>query len=856
MISWHSLSFQEGAKILKTDINKGLSEKEVKIRQKRFGKNLIPEEDSFSSFKIFLEQFQSPLIYILVIAGIITLIIGKWTDTIVIFLSVLISSIFGFFEEYKVARTLRKLKKILKTKAVVLRDGIKKVVCQEEIVPGDIIFISRGNRVPADGRLISAENLQISEAFLTGEWFPSFKKTKSLPKEISLADRENMIYQGSLVEEGEGKAIVTATGTQTEAGKIAFLIKETKREKTPLQKKLIEFSKIVGIFIGALAGVLFFIGFLRGIDLLEMFETAVAIAVGGIPEALPIVMIVILAVGMERILKKKGLVRRLNSVETLGSAEIILFDKTKTLTKGKMAPAEVLAKDKNLALKIAVLANEAFIENPKDAPRFWKIRGSPTDIALIEAGKKEGIFKIELEKKSQELAKVPFSSVWKYQISFRKEKEKIFLYITGAPERILEKSREKEKWRKLLEELTKKGRRVVGTGYREISAQEFQLSKDFHQLAKDLEFSGLIAFKDPLREEVPEAIKICRLAGITPVMVTGDHRLTAKAVAQEIGLDIKEKDILEGKELDKLSEEELFQKLEKIKVYARVEPKHKVRIVRAWQRKGKVVAMIGDGVNDAPALKKANIGVALGSGTEVAKDISDLVLLNDSFEIIIKAIEEGRIILDNIRKGITYVMANSFASAIIVGGATVLGWPLPILAVQILWNNIVEDSLPNLAYAFEPGEKGIMRRKPTALSTSLLTREMKILIFATGTIYQSIALLLFWILWGIFGFALEYVRTMVFGVLVVNTAFVIFSYKSLRQNIFNYNLFSNKILNLSAIIVLLFFVASIYLPPFQIILKTSPLSFGSWLILIAISLASVALIEATKFYFIKKGRVE
>ncbi len=853
---WHNLSWEATVKMLDSDFREGLSKKEAKARQEKFGKNLIPKEESFSSLKIFLEQFKSPLIYILVIAGIVTFVLGKRTDSLVIFIAIFINAIFGFWEENKTSKILQRLKTILKTKATVLRDGQKIEILQEELVPGDIMYLKAGDKVPADGRLIETENLKVSEAVLTGEWIPSPKTTKTLPAETPLADRENMVYMGSLIEEGSGRAICTETGPRTEAGKIALLVKETKEEKTPLQKKLSGFGKAIGILIGIICLFVFIGGILRKGNPLEMFEASVAIAVGGIPEALPVVMTVILAIGMDKILKKRGLIRRLASVETLGSTQIICFDKTRTLTQGRMELAKIISQDESLALKIAVLCNEAFIENPKEPKEHWKIQGSPTDKALLKAGIKKGALKPELEKESSEIAFAPFNSINKYLLSLRKENGKYFLYISGAPEKILERSLNKEKWQKELQNLTKKGLRVIGVGYKEIKNHKSK-SNNLNELADDFTFVGLLALKDPLRPDVKEAIKVCQSAGMRPILVTGDHKLTAVSIAREVGFKIKEENVLEGKDLDKISDEKLEKIFKKIQVYARVEPKHKLRIIRLWQKKNKVVAMTGDGVNDAPALKKADIGIALGSGTEVAKESSDLVLLDDSFSVIIKTIEQGRVVLDNLRKAISYILADSFTSAILIGFAKIIfGWPLPILPVQILWNNFVEDTLPDIAYSFEPKEKDVMKRKPDSPKTPLLTREMKVLIFGTGLIDEFLTLILFWYLWRHLGLNLDYVRTMIFGTISLDTAFVIYCYKNLRKNIWQINPFSNKWLNISSIVVFAAFASAVYLPPLQSILHTVPLGIKSWLILTIIGIVSMLLIEITKWYFISRHEIE
>ncbi len=853
---WHSHSAEEVVKTLNADLEKGLTTEEVETRRKKYGPNALPEEKISSKIGLFISQFKSPLIYILVIAGIITLILGKWTDSIVIFMAVLINAIFGFWEESKTSNILEKLKKVLETRTIVLRDGHKLEILQEELVPGDIILLRAGDKVPADARLLEGKNLKIDESILTGEWIPAAKHPNILQESTPLADRDNMVYMGCLVEDGEGKAVVVGTGIETEAGKIAALVRESKEEKTPLQQKLVGFSRVIGITISVICLFIFIGGILRRGDLLEMFETAVAIAVGGIPEALPVVMTVVLTIGMERILRKKGLIRRLSSVETLGSAQIICFDKTKTLTEGKMEVTKIVAQDTDTALKIAVLCNEAFIENPEDPPDSWKIIGSPTDKALLAAGRNKGISRAELEKRSTEISRQPFDAVHKYMLSLRKEKEETVLYISGAPERLLNKSINSNYYEKKLNVLTQKGLRVIGVGYKKISDEDVH-NLNLNDLANELTFAGFFGLRDSIRKDVKEAIQVCQFAGMKPIMITGDHRLTARVIAREVGIEVGEENIIEGSELDSLTDAEFEKRLEKIKIYARSEPQHKMRVIESWQKKGMVVGMTGDGVNDAPALKKADIGIALGSGTEVAKESSDLVLLNDSFGIIVKSIEEGRVILDNLRKAIAYVLADSFCSVILVGVATIImGWPLPILPVQILWNNFVEDSLPNIAYSFEPEEEDVMQRKPSPSKSPLLNREMKVLIFGTGLLDQFLALGLFWFTWKHLGLDLDYARTMVFGAICIDTAFVVYCYKSLRKNIWKINLFSNKWLNIASVVVFVTYALAVYLPPLQKVLHTVPLGVLSWLVLILIGITSMFLVELTKWYFISRHRTD
>lgn len=862
---WHSLAPQDVVKILNTDLEKGLTEKEVEMRQK-FGRNELPQEKPLSRLRILFDQLKSPLIYILIIAGIITLALKEFTDSIVIFAAVALNVVVGYVQESKASNTLRELKKVLKVKATVFREEQEKEIPQEELVAGDIIILKTGNKVPADGRLIEAWNLKTNEAPLTGEWLAAEKTTKKLIPGTPLADRDNMVYMGTLIEDGGGKAIVTAIGQKTEIGKVAGLIKKTKEDKTPYQKRIARFSKIIGIAITVIAVAIFVEGILAGRNFAEMFITAVAVAVAAIPEGLPVAMTVILALGMQRILKRKGLVRKLVSAETLGSTSIIATDKTLTLTEGKMQLSEVRGGDNKLILKIAVLANEAFVENPQDRPRSWKIRGRPTDRALVSGAAEAGFYQPQLEKEFPKIAEISFNAQNKYIAILRKSRQGKILYVAGAPEKIIERSNRikgKEGQKKLtqkgvlrlnqeLEKMTGKGLRVVALAYKNVQKEELR-----PEMVKDLIFTGFIGLKDPLRKEVQEAFKICQRAGMRPIIVTGDHLLTAKAVARELGLDIKRESIMLGTELDQLSDQELEKKLKNIHVFARVEPSHKLRIVEAWQKKNQVVAMTGDGINDAAALKKADIGVALGSGTDVAKEVSDLVLLDDNFSVIVAAVEEGRAILDNIRKVITYLLSDSFTEIILIGTAIIAKIPLPISAVQILWVNLLEDGFPNIALAFEPKEKDLMKQAPMNHHISLLTREMKVLIFVIGIFTDLVLLGIFFWLYNQNGASrLDYIRTMIFAALTIDSLFYVFSCKSLRKSLWKINIFSNKFLVAAWAFGILFLLAGIYLPVFQNLLKTVPLGWRDWGILSVLGLINLIAIEGAKYYFIARHETD
>ena len=861
-IFWHNLNIEKIARLLKTDVEDGLSEKEVKEKRKKLGSNKLPEDKPLPWFKTYLNQFRSPLIYILIIAGIITLALGDLKDTAIIFGAVFLNTVIGFFQENKASKILSELKKIVKIKSYVIRDGNERELEQSELVPGDIFLLNAGDRVPADGRLIKVHNLKINESSLTGEWISADKKTEVLPGDTPLADRDNMAYMGCLVEEGWGKAIVTKTGQRTEIGKVAAMVKETKEEKTPYQKKISNLSKIIGILIVFLSILIFILGTVFNRDPFEMFLTAVAVAVAAIPEGLPVAITVILALGMQRILKKQGLVRKMIAAETLGSTSIIATDKTGTLTEAKMKVDKIYPEKNNvLALKIVTLCNEAFIENPEEALERQVVRGKPTEKALLLAGMQAGLNKKDLEKDQPEIDKLPFDPVYKYSATLHrlKEKENI-LYVMGAPEIILAKSKfldingKKEKLseirikelEKKIDEFTRKGQRVLAASYKKFRGHELEESA-----VNDLIFVSLIALHDPLRKEVKEAIRICRSAGMKPIIVTGDHKLTAQAIAGELGLPAREENSIEGWELEKLDDEEFKKRLKDIEIYARVEPAQKLRIVRAWQEKGEVVAMTGDGINDALALKQADIGLALGSGTDVAKEASDLILLTDNFSIIVAAVEEGRVIIDNVRKTVTLLISQCFTEIILVGASIIGGFPLPILPAQILWENLIEGSPQGVALAFEPKEKGVMERKPEDPKSPLLTKEMKTIIFGFGIITDFVLLGLFLLLLKK-GLPLVEIRTIIFAALAIDTFFYAFSCKNLRKNIWQYNPFSN--LYLIGFIIFSFFMLliAIYIPFFQNLLKTVPLNLFDWLLLLGLGVLNLILIEITKWYFIAK----
>ena len=886
--NWHSLPLGEIFKGLKANLN-GLTQKEAEKRLKKYGLNKLPEEKPPSKLRLFLEQLKSPLVYILLIAGLVTLFLGDYSDAVVIFGAVLLNTFVGYFQEKKAGQALRTLKKVLQAKTIVIRNGREIEVSQKNIVPGDIIFLRAGDKVSADARIIEAHNLKVSESALTGEWLAANKKIGQLSEGTPLADRDNMVYMGTNVESGWGRAVVVNTALETEIGQVAQMIHEAEEKKTPYQRRLSRFSKIIGIIIIFISSAIFIEGMISGGKFVEMFTTAIAIAVAAIPEGLPVAMTVILALGMQRILKRKGLVRRLASAETLGSTSIILTDKTGTLTEAKMEVAgiftgnkELFSNGKNfsekinhngkeshiLALKIAALCNESFIENFEEPMAKWVIRGRPTEKALLLAGIQAGLSKKDLEKEQPRIDQLLFDPTYKYAASLHKlDQKNNILYLIGSPEKTLgmcsyldidgEKKNlllaDFKKLEEKYERLTKNGLRVLGVAYRQ--TQDQGIDKDKEANLKEMTFVGFFALHDPIRKSTKRVIETCRLAGMKPIIVTGDHRLTAQTVAEKLGFKIKKNNILEGEELSKTSDKELEKKLKNIQIYARVEPAQKLRIVQAWQRTGEVVAMTGDGINDAPALRQADIGLALGSGTDVAKEVSDLILLTDNFSIIVAAVEEGRAIIDNIRKVITYLLSDSFSEVILVGTSLLFGWPLPILAGQILWVNLIEDGPMSLCLAFEPKEKDIMETRPQDYGSFLLTKEMKALIFIIGLITDFFLLGLFFYLLKFSGYEISHIRSIIFAGLTIDSLFYIFSCRSLKHNLWKINPFSNKSLIIAWLFGLLMLLTAIYLPPLQKLLKTVPLNFFDWLLLMGLGLLNLVLIEITKYHFISKNRI-
>jgi len=871
----HLLPISEVQLLLNTE-KQGLTGIDAKERIRTHGLNKLPDKKKLSVVALFFRQFKNPLIYILFAAFVISLLTSHWVDAIIVSVVIYVSSVIGFFQEYKAGQALERLNKLIRYDVKVLRDGIPISISHEQIVPGDVVLISSGDKIPADARLIEVSNFSTIEASLTGESLPLSKHLDPLPDGTPLAERKNMIYAGTVAASGNARAIVIATGINTELGNIATMVQSTEEEQTPLQVQLLVFGKWLGIILVVINVIIFAVGIFTGIPLLEMFMTAVAVVVSAVPEGLIPAMTVILTVGMNKLVKKNGLVRKLVAAETLGSVTVICADKTGTLTQGEMRTDRFIAYDAILhgepdstsmhpdikkLLEISVACNAGFIHIKKNGD--VDATGNPTDRALLLAGHDLGIDRNSLLLISPVLAEIPFGSEHKFMATLHgtSEKGKKIIYVKGAPEKILSFSNfylnngatfpmqevDKNKIKTSYQELTSKGLRVIGLGIK---------NPDEHQLSladmKDMVFAGLVAFRDPLRPEVVGAIQQCRAAGIKPVMITGDHKHTAATIANELGMEVGADEVIEGSELDTLSDEELSSRVGKIKVFARVEPKHKSKIVSAFQQNGEVVAMTGDGVNDSPALKKSNIGVAMGSGTDISKDVADLVLLDDNFNTIVEAVRRGRIIFDNIRKVLLFLLTDAFSTMIVVGGAVLLGLPLPLLPAQILWIKLAESSLPAMALAFDEIDEGLMKRKPRKKDEPLISNEMKKLILFYALVMDSLLFVIFYYFWKSTG-NLEFARTVTFVALGMNTFFYIFAIRGFRLPVYKLNPFDNKYLLSTLVLGMSLILIAVYIPLFNTLLHTVPLGFSEWGILISYAILSIVVYEVGKRFTIAKN---
>lgn len=880
-VKFYHLSIDEAVKQLDTTQH-GLTAHEAKRRLGYYGSNRLPEERQRSWWQLLFEQFTSPLIYILLIAAVISFIMHERVDATVILIAVCIQVAVGFIQEFKAQKSLAALKQVITLQARVRRDAAEQVIHATELVPGDIVLLQAGDKIPADARIIENGEFEVNESALTGESEPVSKTNKKIDAaEVSLGDRTNMIFAGTVATKGSAIVMITHTGAYTEIGHIAQMLKDIVDEPTPLQLQLTQFSKKVSILVVCIAIVIFFTGYFTGSNLIETFTVAVAVAVSAIPEGLAIAVTIILAVGMQRILQRRGLVRKLVAAETLGSTNVICTDKTGTLTEGNMQVTEVVtwesnfaladkkltfpdgAKDILFALRVGLLCNDAKVDNPTDQISEYVISGNLTERALLFAAMQAGWQYDTVLKEAPRIDTIPFDSSIKYMATLHREAQGRMLYVKGAPEiitakctKILEAGKAVEftqakqtQFDKKFIALSKKGLRIIALAYK-ISDQ----AKTIAGMGLDeLVLVGYIGIRDPLRPEAKRTVELCQQAGIKIVMITGDHKLTAQAVAQELGLECYAHNIMEGHELDQLSQHDLNKQVVDITVYARVTPEHKLRIVQAWQANGMVVAMTGDGINDSPAIKAADIGVALGSGTDVAKETANLVILDNNFSTIVAAVEEGRGIFDNIKKTVLYLLSDSFSEVILITGSLILRLPVPLVAAQILWINIVNDSFPSLAMTQEPKEPDSMREPPRGHQNTILSYEVKWLMAVVSLTTGLFNLVLFYYLYHT-GVDLHLAQTIIFASLGIDSLIFMFSLRSLRKMLYQLKLLSNPWLVGALVLGVAAQLLPIYVPWLQPYFHTVALRWNHWGLILALIFVELCMIEFCKYIFLHRRK--
>jgi len=892
MAKYHQKTIEEVIKELGSSSNEGLSGAKAKERIERYGLNELTEKNGRSAWKILLSQLKSVMVIILIVASVITAFVGELRDTIVILAIVALNTILGFTQEYRAEKAMAALKKMSVPRVKVRRDGKIVEINSTEIVPGDIVILEAGNIVPADMRLIEATNLKIQESALTGESEAVEKTTKPIEEENpSLGDRKNMAYSGTVVTYGRGVGIVTATGMETELGKIAAMLQDTAETQTPLQKNIDQLGKILALIALGIVGVIFVMGLLRGEDLELMFMTAVSFAVAAVPEGLPTVVTIALALGAQRMLKKNALVRKLMAVETLGSVTVICSDKTGTITENRMKVTvvemagrtldfgkenepdpEALPEDDNKSFEImltaAALCNDAEIKPPVHKKQQVDVIGDPTEGALVYAAYRVGIEKSDLEQAMPRILEIPFDSERKRMTTIHEIKsnpkgkipadvpehlrenavDQYVAFTKGAVDslvevcdRVLEGDEIHElddEWKRRIIEtnnnLAANGMRVLGVAFRPVDSSEVE---DKKVEERNLIFTGIFGMMDPAREGVKESIMTAREAGIRPIMITGDHPLTAGYIAESLTIVDDKSNVKMGREIENLTEEELDRVTSETSVYARVAPEHKLKIVDSLQRQGNVVAMTGDGVNDAPALKQADIGIAMGiTGTDVTKEVADMVLIDDNFTTIVSAIREGRTIFDNIHKFIRYILASNFGEIWIMLLGPFFGISLPLAPLQILWLNLVTDGVPALALAVEPPEKDIMKRPPNPTKEHVLANGRWNVILI-GLLLSAFSLgvgLVYWMNdingpW----------RTMLFSTLVFSQLFFALSVRSRTKSIFNAPFKENPYLMYAVLASFGLQLAVIYVPFMQGLFSTQAL--GVWDLLLSLALGSAIL---------------
>ncbi len=879
-LKWHALPEEEVPARLEVDLRTGLSSQQAARRRQQYGPNELTPRRGRGPLMTFLLQFHQPLIYILIAAGIITAGLQEWVDSGVIFGVVLVNAIVGFVQEYRAARAIDALAGTMIAEATVLRDGAKKRLPAVELVPGDIVLLASGDKVPADLRLVVVRDLRVAEAALTGESVPVEKNPDPLPDDTPLADRRNMAFATGLVTYGTATAVVVATGDRTEVGKISEMIHKAEDISTPLTKQIAHFShRLLYVIIGLCIAMLI-IGAVRGQSLVEVFHAAIALAVAAIPEGLPAAMTVVLAVGVWRMAQRHAIIRKLPAVETLGSTSVICSDKTGTLTQNEMTVQRIWAggrmyqvsgvgylpegsiepldgrsdqADQSLiqCLTAGVLCNDSTVDQQDGR---WRVNGDPTEGALLVVARKASLTPSALIAQCPRLDAVPFESEFQYMATLHhcQQQGRKIAYVKGSVERILERCAdvEAEFINAKVEEMGRMGLRVLAFAHKQMPAEAASITHD--DVASGLSFLGLQGMIDPPRPEAINAVAACKTAGIQVKMITGDHATTAAAVAAQIGLQGRTEDdgtlvVVTGQALEKIPDDRLPQTVEQTAVFARVAPEQKLRLVKALQRLDRIVAMTGDGVNDAPALKQADIGVAMGiTGTDVAKDAADMVLTDDNFASIEAAVEEGRGVFDNLTKFIVWTLPTNLGEALVILAAVLLGTTLPILPVQILWINMTTAVLLGIWLTFEPKEPDIMKRPPRDPKQSLLTQPLVVRMVLVGVVMLVGAFGLFRMTLAA-GASEEYARTVAVNVFVLVETFYLFNCRSLRRSLLGCRLWDNPYTVGGAVAMVLLQLLFTYAPFMNAAFHSAPISLADWGNVLAVAAAASVIVEIEKW---------
>ena len=871
---WFNKSSEEIIKELSSNVINGLSSADAKLILEKNGPNKLQGKKKKSTFQLFLSHINDAMIYILLVAAVISAIVGEISDAIIILIVIFVNAIIGVIQESKAEKALEALKSMSTPKALVKRDGSIIEIPSEEVVVGDIVIIDAGRYIPADLRLIESANLKIEESAFTGESVPAEKNSDIINEEndVPIGDQHNMAFMSTLATYGRGTGIVIATGMDTQIGKIAKMLDAEDENTTPLQKKLAQLGKTLGFAAVGISIVMFIVSMFQGRDFLEMFMTSISLAVAAIPEGLPAIVAIVLALGVQRMIKENAIIRKLPSVETLGSVNIICSDKTGTLTINKMTvkkfyingetknleEIDIKNDESKLLVDGMILCNDA---TSKDGVQT----GDPTEVALIDVGNKINIFKEDLNKAHKRVNEIPFDSDRKLMTTVNTYDKGFNVFTKGAIDSILKISNkilingeikdftkeEKEKVLMASNLMSDDALRVLALGYKVIDTEHVAID----DLEKDLIFVGLMGMIDPPREEVKGSIQVSKNAGIRTIMITGDHKNTAVAIAKELGIANDISEAMSGSEIDTYSDEEFTKIVNNYRVFARVSPEHKVKIVKAFKAHGNIVSMTGDGVNDAPSLKAADIGVAMGiTGTDVAKGAADMVLTDDNFTTIVSAVEEGRNIFNNIKKSILFLLSCNLGEVVALFVAILLNWAAPLLPIHILWVNLITDSFPALSLGVDPGDKGVMELPPRNPKESLFAGRMGKLLILNGILIGANTLFAFVLGEYLYSDSLRHAQTMAFVVLSVSQLFYSLAMRNETKSLFQVGVFKNKWLIGSVLLGILLQLAIITIPFTASVFKVYPLTLTDWGIVILISLIPFVINEIIKIFFRMKDK--